>query len=375
MAIGWCGITLEAHWRPTSPLTITNDTYNPAGKSAAFTPLAPSVTDQPLQPAVAEDIVKDTASTDAAAGPSDAALLDSLSNSAIIRVKRGSGGRTLAFKLGFADGSAGYFKPEQQVSSAHWYAELAAYHLDRALGLNRVPPVASRRVAWSMLMSAAGADRRIPELIIGHDGMLRGAVVHWIPEHLLPAHTPPGWENWLRAEPFARWSVSPYQRPAVYGAQLKAVHEAGRRGELAPGRYESVPVSADIDLPPALSDMILFDFLTLNYDRWGGDNTNVLTRGAGGPLIFLDNGDGFSPGPARRSLLDARLAPLSRFRKRTIDALRALDVNAFGERLNRDPLGPILDAHALAGLETRRQIVLEHVAAQARRFGDAVFAW
>merc|ERR1711916_330664 len=58
----------------------------------------------------------------------------------ITAIKKGSGGRSLAFKLTFADGTQGYYKPAQSFSGANWYAEVAAYQLDRALGLGRVPP-------------------------------------------------------------------------------------------------------------------------------------------------------------------------------------------------------------------------------------------
>jgi hypothetical protein len=298
-----------------------------------------------------------------------------LRSDAIVGARKGSGGRTLAFKLNLASGISAYYKPEQSVSSAHWYAELAAYYLDRALGLGRVPAVVGRKVAWSSLRAAAGSDVRVPELAIATDGSIRGALIYWLNERLVPAVTPPGWESWLRCEPFGRTTVSPYQRAANYGAALARAHERRQRGETPEAFYETVPTPPSPELPAELSDMIVFDFLTLNYDRFGGDNANILLLGDKGPLVFLDNGDGFSPGPPRRSLLDARLAPLSRFRKRTIEALRSLDMRAFAARLDQDPLAPILDTQALGGLAARREIVLEHVAAQQLRYGDAVFAW
>ena len=120
--------------------------------------------------------------------------------------------------------------------------------------------------------------------------------------------------------------------------------------------------------------MIVFDFLMSNADRFGDDNANLLTLGDDGPLIFLDNGSGFSA-PPPPAVLDARLASVSKFRRRTIDALRALDTQALKATMAADPLGPILDAAMWRGLETRRTAVLEHVARQQKRFGDAVFAW
>jgi hypothetical protein len=302
-------------------------------------------------------------------------LIAQLRSEALLSARKGRGGRSLAFKITLASGIQGYFKPEQSVSSAHWYAEVAAYHLDRALGLGRVPPVTGRRLDWKALLPAAGNDRRIPEVSVAKDGTVRGALVAWLNEPLLPASTPPGWENWVRAEAFPRDAVSPYQRPTVFGAALGRAHQQRLQGLPPELHYQTTPAIPQPELPAALSDMIIFDFLTLNYDRFGGDNVNVLTRGARGPLIFLDNGDGFSAGTIRRHLCDVRLAPLSRFRRRTIEALRAFDIRAFEARLASEPLAPILDAAALAGLAARRTIVLEHVAAQQRRYGDVVYAW
>jgi hypothetical protein len=90
-------------------------------------------------------------------------------------------------------------------------------------------------------------------------------------------------------------------------------------------------------------------------------------------LISLDNAAGFSPGPPRRGLMDARLEPCQRFRKRTIDALQALSIDALAERLARDPLAPLIGADMLDGIALRRAAVLEHVAALHARHGDRVF--
>jgi hypothetical protein len=378
MAIGVAGVWLEARWqRPAAPaqIRIVPDTQAeplplPGGAPAA----------RPAEAiAIHDDTGSDRPGADRAFHGDDAALLRRLREQPIVRTKKGSGGRTLAFKLRLADGTQGYFKPEQSVSSASWYAELAAYHLDRALGLGRVPVVVGRRVRWSALATAAEGDRRVPEIKLDADGFVRGALVHWVDARLTPAVTPPGWESWLRVEPFSRTAVSPYQRPAVYASQLAELRALARAGQHAPARYRTPPALRDPQLAAALSDMIVFDLLTLNYDRFGNDNTNVLTLGPNGALIFLDNGDGFSPGPARRALLDARLLPLQRFRRRTVNALRALDVSALAARMRDAPhgtsLGAPLDARALEGLQHRRQAVLEHVAAQAARFGDSIYAW
>jgi hypothetical protein len=128
--------------------------------------------------------------------------------------------------------------------------------------------------------------------------------------------------------------------------------------------------------PAELSDLILFDYLTQNVDRWGGDFTNVRTRGPGGPLIYLDNGAGFWLGEQRLGLMEARLEALQRFRRSTIDAVRALDLDALAKQMRGDPLAPVLNAKQLDGLRRRRQAVVDHVDALIARFGEAaVLPW
>jgi len=310
----------------------------------------------------------------------DAEALERLRKADVVSVKKGSGGRTLAFRLGLrtADGTTfdAYFKPEQRISSANWYAEVAAFYLDRALGLGRVPPVVSRTLPWSLLEPAASGDARVRDVVVRRDdGQVRGALVLWVPAKLVPAATPAGWENWIRNEPWSPVAVTPYQRAAAYTEAIAEHRRKRTRHEPAIVYYNEPPAPVRPELAAELSDMILFDFLTLNYDRFGGDNANVLTIGEHGPLIFLDNGDAFSRGPVRRGLLDSRLEPVSKFRRSTIDALRQLDLVKLKAELATDAHGPILEAPMLRGLEQRRRAVLEHVATQERRFGEKVYAW
>ncbi|MGB8332042.1 MAG: hypothetical protein WCE62_18085, partial [Polyangiales bacterium] len=118
------------------------------------------------------------------------------------------------------------------------------------------------------------------------------------------------------------------------------------------------------------------DYLTQNVDRWGGDFTNVRSRGPGGPLIYLDNGAGFWLGDQRLGLMEARLKALQRFRRSTIEAVRELEIPRFEARLREDPLAPVLNAKQLQGLAQRRRAVLDHVNAMIARFGETqVFAW
>jgi len=301
----------------------------------------------------------------------DAGRIEALRTSEIAEVQKGKGGRSLAFRVTLADGTRGYFKPKQTFSAAHWYSEVAAYYLDRELGLGRVSPTTGRTFQWSKLQAAAGDDDRVSELGIAPDGTVKGAFIWWIPEPLKRVRMGRKWERWVRVQ--QSLPITPYQRPVDYRADLN--RRPGIREATDPSR--AVAKEPDIEGRPAeLSDLIIFDYLTQNVDRWGGGFTNVRSLGAGGPLIYLDNGAGFWLGEQRLGLMEARLKALQRFRRSTVEAVRKLDIERFSSRLQGDPLAPVLNAKQLDGLAQRRGAVLKHVGAMVARFGETrVLAW
>jgi hypothetical protein len=304
-------------------------------------------------------------------GEADHVQRRALATEEIAEIEKGRGGRSLAFKMTLRDGTVGYYKPEQSFSAAHWYAEVASYYLDRELGLGRVPPTIGRRMEWAPLREVAAGDSRLPEIVVEEDGTVRGAFIWWVPGGLYPIAPGRGWEKWIRVE--EGLAITPYQRPRGW--------RRDRAGE-APDVDDDEEQASEAGDPDTedraaeLSDMILFDYLTTNVDRWGGRFTNVRTRGRGGLLVYLDNGAGFTAGPsARIPLMDARLHSLQRFRRSTVDAIRALDRRRLTRRMSRDPLSPILSDRQLDQMEERRAHLLEHVADMERRFGDAAMPW
>lgn len=304
-------------------------------------------------------------------GEPDAQRVEALRTGEIAEVKKGRGGRSLAFQITLTDGTRGYFKPKQTFSAAHWYSEVAAYYLDRELGLGRVPATTGRRFHWSALKAAAANDERVSELGIAPDGTIKGAFVWWIPEPLKRVRMGRQWERWIRVQ--KSLPITPYQRPVDYRSDLN--RRPGVREATDPSR--PIARAPDIDSRPSeLSDLIVFDYLTQNVDRWGGDFTNLRSRGPAGPLIYLDNGAGFWLGEQRLGLMEARLKALQRFRRSTIEALRNLDVEHLSAQLQADPLAPVLNEKQLEGLSRRRRAVLDHVEALVARFGETrVFAW
>ncbi len=306
-------------------------------------------------------------------GKPEKSVLDRLRSGAIAKVARSSVGRSVAFKITLHDGTRGYYKPEQSFSSANWYAEVVAYYLDRELGLGLVPPVVSRRLAWSRLRSCSHDKARFDEVRVGEDGTVRGAFVWWLPRRLKEIDLDPGWENWIRIEPWQGWRITPFQRPIQYTRELDNWRKHG--GSHPKYFFQQVPEPDRAERAAELSDLIVFDYLTLNIDRWGGGNANVLTYGKQRRLIFLDNGAGFSPGPPKRGLMEDRLRVLQRFRRSTIEALRAFDIDSFADALARDRLAPLLNDGDLQGLEIRRLAVLARVDELRQTLGDEVLAW
>jgi hypothetical protein len=312
-------------------------------------------------------------------GKSETATLDGLRSGQLQSAEKGTSGRTLAFKVTLDSGVQGYYKPEQRLAGASWSAEVAAFYLDRALQIDRVPPVVSKRLPWKELAPVAVGDPRAKTVVVGKDGTVRGALIAWLPEKLEPAQTPSGWEDWIRSEPLDPFAVSPFQPAAAY-KRASAEQQKHRNGATASAvGTRPAPTPARPELPAELSDLIVFDYLTGNSERFAADNANLLTLGGSdkGPLIFLDNGSAFAGTPAsgQHGLVDVQLAAVSKFRRRTTDALRALDIDALKATMAADPLGPILDAAAWRGLEARRKAVLDHVRRQEKQFGDAVYAW
>jgi hypothetical protein len=296
---------------------------------------------------------------------SDETTRATLATREIVAVERGHGGRSLAFRVTFGDGSRGYFKPEQSFSGMHWYAEIAAHRLDRALGLDRTPVVVGRRIAWSELAPAAGDDPRVSEIAVGEDGSVRGAMIEWIDGRLVPLRAPRGWERWARIDPLL--GITPFQSARAW--------RAARAGDRAP-EPEDAPELDTAERAAELSDLVIFDFLVHNLDRWSASSTNVRTRGPGGPLIFLDQGAGFSARRARLTLSDQRLETIQRFRRATFEAIRALDPSAYARDLDRDPLAPILTPEQLAHLGERRSAAIEHIEALvASRGEESALPW
>jgi len=253
-------------------------------------------------------------------------------------------GRTsVVFKLRLEGGLEAAWKPRSKRGAFRYRGEIAAYRLGRALGLSNVPPALPRSFAMAELRRALGdpssgagkllADEAVPD----RRGEVSGALIPWIPDlHFLDLEAEPKrseWRAWL-----------------------------GSKSPVPPEKRK---------LAEQISTMIVFDYLTANWDRWSGGN--VGTDATGQAVLYIDNDGAFfdPPPPAPLAKQRSLLADDARFSRRFIAALRGLDVDAARKAMGEDAPGePLLAPRVLAGLEERRKTALAVVDARIAKDGE-----
>jgi hypothetical protein len=244
-----------------------------------------------------------------------------------------------------ADFDAAFKADSLRHPSAH-AGEVASYRLARLLGLDNVPPAITRKFdaafmqprmippnAWNDLRGQLGENA----------GQITGAAIYWIVD-------------------LQESGLDTRQGTARYTAWLT---------------HNGVVSDQERALARDVSNMVAFDCLIGNWDRWSGGN--VKGNAAGTRLYFRDH-DGTFPGrlseALQRRILD-RLTPVERFSKAFVQRLRQLTESAFVQELAKDPGGKSqLDARQLRRMFDRREAVLSHVDALIAEHGeDAVLVF
>ncbi len=261
-------------------------------------------------------------------------------------MQRNTGGSTLSFRVWFADGGRGLFKPQQTNSVANFRAEIAAYRMSRHLGLHRAPPACGRTILRSMLQRTADAtgdmafSTRVMREILGRGELVPGAMIYWVPGGL---ENVPGSERY----------------PDLLDT-TKPLPEQDRV------------------LARDLSALLLVDFINDNIDRWSGGNILRQRTTAQNPspqMLFMDNGAAFTIGRdnlgARPSDQAQRLARVTRVSRSLVARLRAMTAESLGREMRLDPLGSPVGDNGLAAILTRRDRVIQHVDALITARGEA----
>ena len=274
-------------------------------------------------------------------GMSDELLLARVRSQPISRIKLNKGGSSLSFRVEFADGSRAAFKPAQTNLQTVPRKEVAAYRLNRLLGLGAVPPAIARAVSREDLLaklhpeSAAAIPRIRAETIFNPLGRTAGVFSYWIPE----------------IKDSGLDSGEGLREGALWLAQGTPIPEEKR------------PLAAQ------LSDLILFDFLTSNPDRFSGGNIKMSPDGS--QLYFMDNTMAFFINTEGHQRNRQILGRTQRFSRHTYRALSRVTVPAL-ERLMSDDNDPedVLTPSEIRAVVARREFAQRHIEELTSFYGE-----
>jgi hypothetical protein len=274
-------------------------------------------------------------------GMSDELLLERVRNQPIVRFKLNHGGSSLSFRVDFADGSRAAWKPAQTNLQTIPRKEVAAYRLNRLLGLNAVPPAAPRAVSREELFGYLHPDslpwlaRIQAETVFGPSGKTVGAASYWIPVIKDSGlDVPPGRQQ------SEAWLV---------------------QGESIPMEQRSMAAQ--------LSDLIVFDFLTANPDRYSGGNMKMSADGA--QLFFMDNTLSFFVDVDGKERNRQGLFKAQRFSRALYQALERVDVPTLERALGEEAGSPyeILTDAEIKAVVARRDLVRRYIDDLIAQFG------
>ena len=267
-------------------------------------------------------------------GMSDEVLLDRLRRAEVVRIKFNRGGSSISLRLELADGSRAAFKPAQTNPQSVPRKEVAAYRIDRLLGIGHISPAAPRRLAQAEIVEKLAEESRgmlpriLAETLFDASGRTTGEAQYWIPEiHDTQLDTPQGiltWTRWLSA-------AAPLPAPSVR------------------------------PLAEHLSTLLVLDLLTNNSDRFSGGN--LVASPDLRFLYFLDNTFGFQVEPEGHQRCRQALARVQRFSRRLYEALHHLDAARLRDELAREPDPPyeILTAAEIDAVIARRDVALRTI--------------
>ena len=280
-------------------------------------------------------------------GLPDEMLLAPLAATQVTGVKLNHGGTSLSLRLDFASGARAAFKPQQTHPQSDPRREIAAYRIDRMLGIGHVPPAKSATFLVADLIAAAAPDardyteQRIATEAIAHDGKVVGEVSWWIPQvsdMMIGAHRvdePLGMADWM--------------------PMLQA-------GTPTPPEFAN--------LVAQLSTVVVFDVLIDNADRWSGNNTKCSPDQQ--VLFIMDNTLSFTNFTHGHQSNLLPLQRISKFSRTLVKRLRTLTYASIAQGLTvpDDPLAPLLEPGEIRALLARRDHLLGYIDALSAELGE-----
>lgn len=275
-------------------------------------------------------------------GMSDELLLDRLRTQPIVRAKLNRGGSSLSFRIDLGDGSRAAFKPAQTNLQTIPRKEVAAYRINRLLGLAAVPPAAPRLVTSDELLSNLHPDsqKSLPrirsETLFNPLGKTVGVAMYWIPE--------------------------------IKDSKLD-IGEGLAQSNLWLTQGNTIP-SDKSALAAQVSNMRVFDFVISNPDRYSGGN--MLMSPDGSSLFFMDNTLAFFLDPSGNEKTGPPLRRTQRFSRRLFEALPRLTAEGIAQAFAAEKDSPyeILTPSEVRTVVSRREAVQRHISDLFRVHGE-----
>ncbi len=283
-------------------------------------------------------------------GSDDETLLAGLRGSEVTHVKINHGGTSLSLRIDFASGARAAFKPKQVHDQSNPRREIAAYRLDRLLGIGHVPPAISGGVPLATLIATADplaqgiVAKRLRDEAAPTGDMLYGEFSWWVPE--------------LKNAKIKQWRIDEDDGIDAW------------RDFLRP----SMPLPTEhADFVAQIGTMIVFDFLIDNSDRWTGSNTKGSPDGK--HLYFMDNTLSFSPFKRGHTKNLTYLRRVGRFSRALVDRMRALTLadlrTAMAPRDTDQELGELLTEVEMLAVIARRDYVVGYIDSLIEKYDAA----
>lgn len=321
----------EVHVRWGEASLNTRNEYAVPAASKRAKPLPLRVIEGPFR------LVRDAVDYTMFDGVRDELLLAPLRTGEVKRVRFNQGGSSISLRIEFANGARAAFKPRQINMQSNPRKEVAAFRVNRLLGLSSVPPCVGRRFSKAKFLGALDyfSQRYLPRInaeVTFTGEYLDGELSWWIPviEHAMigpyRVDTTDGIVTWMH-----------YMRPGI---------------EIPDAYRERLA---------QISDMILFDYIIDNSDRWTGGNAR--TDEAGQVLYFMDNTMSFGRDPQGHEKSQLYFKRARRFSRRLVHRLRQLTPEDFRRALSYDaaPFDNLLTKAELWALLQRRRHALEYI--------------
>ncbi len=285
------------------------------------------------------------------------------------------GGSTVSLKYKEGDTTIAAIKPDQDLRQSMYRSDIAFFRVCEILGCSFDVPqnvaVRFKQADFNSLYNASSSSKnaayksKFVHLIWeteGNSKYLYGTFKEWINPFVgFPIENTGTWKALV--EPNGIGSI---ELPAV----IKRVLSAGRATDInnLSKINDWTSKLTTRDFARQLSDLMLMDFLTNNWDRFSGDPNNY---GANchihpGGLIAIDNGAAFPPWNAPR--VERRLEIVKVFHRDFVMRLRAMTPETIDERLF--PNATKEEQRSLKVFWDRRQQALKHIDAMITKYGE-----